>query len=341
MIKQKSAKIIILLLVLLLLLVVVYVGGIWKVTTENLRDNGEILTPILQVGAHVWPGYEPLFLARELGYYDDSRIRLVEYSSATQVIHAFRNKAIQVASLTLDEVLLLQENQLDPRVILIMDYSNGGDAILVKPEIKSLEGIRGQRICVESTALGAFFLTRAFQTVGLKPSDVIIVQCEIDEQYRKYLEGVVDAVVTFEPVRTRLIAQGAKQVFDSSQIPGEIIDVLVISKDMLERNPNQVKILLKGWFKALVHLETKPKDAALLISKRLKISPEDVLASYRGLKLPNLEDNLKMMSGLESGLLESTKNLSKFMLDAKLLRHEVDLNDFIHTVALEKLKEFP
>ncbi len=338
--KKKSAKILSVFLVVLLLSVVIYVGRTWKITNENLRDNGEILTPVLQVGANVWPGYEPLFLARELGYFDDRRVRLVEYFSATQVIHAFRNRAIQVAALTLDEVLLLQESRLDPRVILVMDISNGGDAILVKPEIESLEGIRGHRVCVESTALGGFFLTRALQTVGLKPSDVNIVPCEIDEQYRKYLEGKVDAVVTFEPVRTRLIAQGAKQVFDSSQIPGEIVDVLVVLQELLERHPDQVEQLLKGWFRALDHLKTKPKDAAPLISKRLKISPEEVLASYTGLKLPNLEDNLKMMSGLDSSLLESAKRLSKFMLDAKLLQHEVDLQYFIHPMAIEKLKEF-
>lgn len=339
--KQKLTKIISLTLGFLFLLVMIYVGRTWKITNDNLRDNGETSASMLQVGANVWPGNEPLFLARELGYYENSRIRLVEYSSATQVLHAFRNQAIQVASLTLDEVLLLQASRLDSRVILVMDISNGGDAVLVKPEIKSLQGIRGRRVGVEGTALGAFFLARALQTVGLKPSDVDIVPSEIDEQYRKYLEGKVDAVVTFEPVRTRLIAQGAKQVFDSSQIPGEIVDVLVISKDMLESHPDQVEKLLKGWFRALDHLKTNPQDAAFLISKRLKISPEEVLASYTGLKLPNLEDNLKMMSGLESGLLKSAKRLSRFMLDEKLLQHEVDLQDFIYPTAIEKLNEFP
>ena len=77
-------------------------------STLGVRKPAAYESPIL-LGTNVWPGYEPLYLARSLGYWDDSSVKLVEYSSASQVIRAFRNDAIHIAALTLDEVLLLKE----------------------------------------------------------------------------------------------------------------------------------------------------------------------------------------------------------------------------------------
>ena len=234
------------------------VAVIFFVNSESFNkwEFLEVEVPVspLKIGTIIWPGYEPLFLARSLGYYENTPIRLIEYRSATQIIRAYRNNAIQVASLTLDEVLLLLEDKLDPRVILVMDISNGGDVIIAKPEIKSLSEIKGHTVGVENNALGAFVLTRALDTVGLKHSDVSIVPSGIDEHETMFLRGDFDAVVTFEPVRTRLLTAGGHEVFDSSKIPGEIVDVLVVSGDTLERYPGKVKTILEGWFKALNYL---------------------------------------------------------------------------------------
>ena len=115
----------------------------------------------LSIGTNVWPGYEPLYLARDQGFLPSEKLNLVEYPSATQVIKGFRNGAIQFAALTLDEVLILAENGLNPKVILIMDISDGGDVVLANPRFSSMQQLKGKRIAVESSALGAYVLTRA------------------------------------------------------------------------------------------------------------------------------------------------------------------------------------
>ena len=294
--------------------------------------------PPLKVGTNIWPGYEPLYLARELGYYENGLIRLVEYSSATQVIRAYRNNAIQVAALTMDEVLLLLENGLDPRVILVMDISNGADAILAKPKIKSLKDLRDHKIGVESTALGAFFINQALSSAGLLPSDVTIISSEINEHERMFVAGEFDAVVTFEPVRSRLLVSDTHQIFSSSDIPGEIVDVLVIAKETLENSPEAVNALLKGWFKALDYFNARPQEAALLMARRLRVSPEEVLVSYKGMELPNLEENLKLMVGPQAPLKKTATKLANVMLRNKLLQKEVIPTDFIYPSALENIE---
>jgi len=273
----------------------------------------------LAVGTNVWPGYEPLYLARNLGYYNDS-IRLVEYSSATEVLRAIRNKLIDVATLTLDEVLLLRQSGVDVRIVLVTDISNGGDVIVARPGIESLADLKGRKVGVESTALGAYVLTRALQKVGLTPADVQVVPIEVASHYMAYTDNVMDAVVTFEPVRSQLLRDGAHLVFDSSQIPGEIVDVVVVREEVLAGKEEQIQGLISGWFKALTYLSVNPNDASKRMTGRLNLSPEEVLASYEGLILPDPEGNLDMFDESQAlSLIQTAKNLTTIMIEANLL----------------------
>jgi len=322
-------------LLLLLIVVINFFTIIFSKSGFSLGSSPP--SPPLKIGTNVWAGYEPLYLARELGFYDNSSIRLVEYTSATQVARAYRNNAIQVATLTLDETLLLLESGLNAHIILVMDFSNGGDAILAKPGINNLNDLRGKKVGVERQAIGAFFLRKSLQKANVPLSEIEIISAEINEQERLFLTGKLDAVVTFEPVRSRLIAKGAQQIFDSSKIPGEIVDVLIIEKDSLEQFPDEVNALLVGWFKALDYLKKYPEKAAPILARRLKISPQEVLDSYKGLILPDITDVLEFMAEPESPLKKTAEKISDVMFKNKFLQKKIVPEDFIISVALEKL----
>ena len=292
----------------------------------------------LKIGTNNWLGYQPLYLARNLKYFDDSPIRLIEYASATQVIRAFRNNAIDVACLTLDEALLLLDSGLDLQVFLVVDISNGGDVILAKPEIKSLSEIKGHNVGVENTALGAFFISRALETVGLKTSDINIIRSEIDEHESMLLNDDFDAVVTYEPIRTRLLAKGLHDVFDSSKIPGEIVDVLVASKKTIELYPEKIKTLLDAWFRVLNHIKTQPDSAATDMALRLNIGTKDILSAFKGVQWPDLEKNLELMDLPEERLLKTATKLARMMNEQKLLHKKIRIEDFFDLSAIKNIK---
>ena len=86
--------------------------------------------PPLRIGTNVWIGSEPLYLARELGYLDATAVRLVEYPSASEVLRAYRNQAIDGMSITLDELFVLAADGLQPKVILVQDVSHGADGVV-------------------------------------------------------------------------------------------------------------------------------------------------------------------------------------------------------------------
>ena len=73
--------------------------------------------PPLTVGTNTWIGYEPLYLARDLGYYEGANLRLVELASTTQTLDALRVGSLDLAGLTLDEALLLAQEGVPIAVI--------------------------------------------------------------------------------------------------------------------------------------------------------------------------------------------------------------------------------
>ena len=80
----------------------------------------------LRIGTNVWIGSEPLYLARELGRLDPAVVQLVEYPSASEVLRAYRNQAIDGMVISLDELFGLAVDGLQPRIILVVDVSARG-----------------------------------------------------------------------------------------------------------------------------------------------------------------------------------------------------------------------
>lgn len=307
------------------------------VTLAALAGAGcarEPQAPLL-VGTHVWPGFEPLYLAREAGYYHPGAVRLVEYTTGSDGIRAFRAGAIDAVALTLDEGLLLAETSPDIVIVLVMDASHGGDAILTQPRWSGLRELAGKRVGLETTALGAYVLTRALQTVGLTSKDVRIVPMETMEQERAFKNGRVDAVVTYEPFRTRLLALGARQVFDSRQMPGEIVDVLVVRRAAAAQHREQVGQVVQAWFKALDLLRTERRRALGVMARREQLSAEQFGRALDGLRFFDLGENRALLAGPDPGLLPTARRLGEVMQAHRLLERAPVLTQLLDGTFVE------
>lgn len=279
--------------------------------------------PPLRVGTNVWPGYEPLYLARSMGLYRDQDIHLVELHSATDVLHLFRNGELDAAALTLDEALTLLQDQYDLRVILVMDVSAGGDMLLARSGISALPQLRGKTIAVEHTGVGAILLDGALAAAGLTLNDINLQRLTVDQHRQAFLQGQVDAVVTFDPVATYLMQEGARKLFDSSRIPGRIVDVLVVRKEVIEPYQAVLEKLLHGYFQAVQFLKASPQEAVSRMQGRLVLSEKAILQSYQGMKLPSLQENRYYLTGAPSPLQTRARELADLMLKNELLDRPV------------------
>jgi NitT/TauT family transport system substrate-binding protein len=203
--------------------------------------------------------------------------------------------------------------------------------------MKSMQDLKGRSVAVESGALGAFVLSRALTLNGMQASDVNVVHLESNEQPKAFEAGKVDGAVTFDPYRGQFLKMGATTLFDSTQIPGEIVDLVAVRAPVVAKQPKAIQALLTGWFHATDYMTREPKDAAERMGKRQQISGEQFLAAQKGLHVPTRDENLKMIGGSAPQLAATGGKLMTLMVDGKLLRAPVKIEEVLAPGPLEEM----
>ncbi len=267
----------------------------------------------LRVGSNIWPGYEPLHLAGTLGHYDARTIALQDFLSASDVARAYTAGLLEVAALTGDEALSIANRLPGHTIILVCDVSNGADAILARPPATSMTDLRGLRVGYEQGATGSYLLARALDAAGMQPEEIVLVPLRLPEHFDAFASNRVDAVVTFEPQRSAILARGGRVVFDSARIPGEIVDVLITRQETIARRGAALQALVDGWFKGLAYLRTMPEEAAARLAGRSAMSASQFTASLRLLEVPDRQANMRLLDP-SAGILPSLDRLEALMI---------------------------
>lgn len=284
----------------------------------------------IAIATRIWPGYDLMYLARSEGWLAAEQVRLVEMSSGQESLKALAEGKVDGAAMTLDEVLQARASGLPLSVVMLFDISAGADMLVARPGIKSLAGLKGQRIGFEPGSVGEMMLVESLRAANLTKEDVTLVTLPITQQREAWAREQVDAVVTFEPVATQLLAQGALNLFDSRQIPNTIVDVLAMRSDRLDRShAGAIRHLLTAHFRALEHLKRNPQDAAYRMAPHLGLPPEHFLSAFKGLMLPDAAHNYRLLAGNSPELLLRARKLSAIMVKSGLLKQDDPFTNLI------------
>jgi NitT/TauT family transport system substrate-binding protein len=278
----------------------------------------------LRVGVNPWVGYDPLVLAQDRRLFDPGQVRVIELVSITETQHALRNGLLEAAALTLDETLRLVDEGMDLKIVAVLDISHGADAVLARPGIATPAQLKGQRIALEEGAVGALMLKHLLQAGGLQQSDVSLIQVEAARSVAILASGRADAVITFEPMKSLLLAAGYRVIFDSRQMPGQIVDVLAVTAAAWSGRRAQVLELLAGWEGGRRLLAEEPQVAAAQLAPGTSLTPEQYLATLQGLNFMTLADSALWLTGRPAPLEQHAASLAQTLQDMGLIRRPPD-----------------
>ena len=252
-------------------------------TLLALAACGEAVVPPLTVGMNPWVGYDPLVLARDRGLTDAKQLRVVELPSSSETLRHLRNGLLDAATLTLDETLRLADSGIDVRIVALLDASTGGDVVMAAPRIASVQMLKNEFVAVEDSTVGALLLHRMLQKAGMTRADVKVTSLEVAQHLAALESGQVAAAVSFEPLAGAMAAAGYRRLFDSREIPGEILDVLVVRAEVLQQRPQAVDALLGAWYAGLNVFQLDTPGAAATLALGTDLSPADYEAVLGGL----------------------------------------------------------
>lgn len=151
----------------------------------------------------------------------------------------------------MDALTIPAAGGVDSTALIVGDFSNGNDGVVLKGG-KTLKDIKGQQVNLVELSVSHYLLARGLETVGLKESDVKVVNTSDADMVAVYGTKDVTAVTTWNPLLSEILAQpNSTKVFDSSQIPGEIIDLMIVNTETLKKNPALGKALVGAWYEIM------------------------------------------------------------------------------------------
>ena len=299
---------------------------------------GEAPAPPLTVGMNPWVGYDPLVLARDRGLTDARQVRVVELASASETLRHLRNGLLDAATLTLDETLRLVESGVAVRIVAVLDESTGGDAVLAAPRITSPAQLKDEFIAVEDSAVGALLLQRMLTQAGMTRADVKVTNIEVARHLEALQSGQAAAAVNYEPLAGAIEAAGFRRIFDSRQLPGEVLDVLVVRADVLEQRPEAVDALLQGWYAGLDLFKSDLPGAAESLARGTDLTPAAYQAVLGGLAFQSREASARELLGDPPPLVEKASVVADALQSIGLLNVTPRWQELIDGAPMQRLK---
>jgi NitT/TauT family transport system substrate-binding protein len=177
----------------------------------------------------------------------------------------------------MDALTIPAAGGVDSTALIVGDYSNGNDGLLIKGEGKALADIKGMQVNLVELSVSHYFLARALETAGLSERDVTVVNTSDADIIAAYSTPSVQAAATWNPMLAEIKAQpGSTEVFDSSKIPGEILDMMVVNTQTLKDNPDFGKALVGAWFEILELMQSGTPEATEALTDMAKASGTDL-----------------------------------------------------------------
>lgn len=246
-------------------------------------------TQPLRIALNPWPGYEMLFLAKQKGFFKQVGldVELVRVSSLADTQRAYLNGRVDGLTSTLIEAIQIQAFSIKPlKVVLVTDFSLGGDVIIANKTIKSVADLKGKNVGAPVSSLGIYVLQRGLQSASLSLEDIKVINVEQTSGVKEMNNQRVSAFVTYPPVSVELLKNPNHHIiFDSAQIPKEIVDVISISDTYLNQYPATQTKLWQAWQKAYLYLEQNPDDAKAIMAEQLGLSNEEFSETLSSLQL--------------------------------------------------------
>jgi len=275
--------------------------------------------PPLRIGTVFWPSNELLFLAQDKGWLNPSEFRLVEFVDDGEVMRGFRNHAIEAAWLSMDEVLAVaQSGAVDPVILFLTDESRGADAVIAQPDLITAADLKDRRVAAQINSVNAYLLDRALKQTGLAASNVRLVNLPPSRQLAAFRRREVDAVVTYEPVRSQIIAAGGVEIFSSAATPFEVLRVLAIRRDYLESHEERADILCAAWNRAVSEASSSA-TARQWIANRLGTSDEGFERMMERIRIISLSESREWLAVPRPQLVATMARLQGELLSAGLL----------------------
>jgi len=256
-------------------------------TLLSASFSASAATP-LKIALTTWIGYSPFYVAEGKDFYKkhDLKVTLQTFSDPAMLPSAMTSKAVDGALMTYDQVIGAAAQGQTFKVVMPIDYSNGGDAVLADMSINKITDLKGKKVAYAPLSPSDFLISYALKVNGMTDKDISPVNMTPEAIPSAMASGAVPAGTTYEPNVSQILAMdGGKKfhvIYSSREAPGLIADVLVFDEAHINKNGKEITALIKAYLDGLAYMKAKPEEAAAIIGKAIGVSGKEVLEQLGG-----------------------------------------------------------
>lgn len=211
-----------------------------------------------------------------------------------------------------------------------MDFSNGADVILGRKPIRSIQELKGKRVGVEPASLDLLTINLALKQNHLNLSDITLVPMAQNGMEDNFDKSLVNALCTYPPTSIRILNKGnANILFNSSQIPGYIVDVLISDKKFINSRTEDLAKVIRCFDRAIQFTKEHPDEALPVIAEHEQVSVKDLRESYLGISVEGLKDQVQYF-GEQGQLLKATGVALDILMKTGVIQKNINVKDVIN-----------
>lgn len=209
------------------------------------------------------------------------KIDVVQINDYVESINQYTAGQFDGCTMTnMDALTIPAAGGVDSTALVVGDFSNGNDGIVLKGAGKKLADIKGQPVNLVELSVSHYLLARGLESAGLAERDISVVNTSDADLVAAYATPQVTATVTWNPLLAEVLkTPNSSLVFNSGQIPGEIIDLMVVNTAKLTAHPELGKALAGAWYEIMATMSSKDEAGKAAREHMAKASGTD-LAGY-------------------------------------------------------------
>jgi len=286
----------------------------------------------IYVGWMPWPYAAEAGIVKKWADKYGINIAVTQINDYVESINQYTAGKFDGVTLTnMDALTIPAAGGVDTTILVVGSFSNGNDGIVLKKG-KTLAAIKGQKINMVELSVSHYLLARALSAAKLKEKDIKVVNTSDADIVAAFKSADSTAVITWNPQLMEVKAEpGATLVFDSSKIPGEIIDTLGVNTETLKDNPNFGKALAGIWYETMAVMSDEGDKGKAAREAMAKLSGTDLAGYEAQLKTTRMfytpKDAVAFATGAD--LTKTMELVRTFCFDHKLLGEGVKTKDAV------------
>ncbi|MEL7151169.1 MAG: putative urea ABC transporter substrate-binding protein [Pseudomonadota bacterium] len=289
-----------------------------------------------RVAWSIYVGWMPWGYLEESGIMDkwaekyEIDVEIVQINDYVESINQYTAGAFDGVSATnMDTLSIPAGGGVDTTALIVGDFSNGNDAVIIKGD-GELADLAGKPVNLVELSVSHYLLARALDSVGLKESELdAVINTSDADMIAAFSTDDVEAVVTWNPlVSTILEDPNAKKLFDSSDIPGEIIDLMVVNTETLAANPNFGKAMAGAWYEVMGLMAAGDEEVLTAMAEASGTDLDGYKAQLASTEM--FYDPADAVAFTESAELPATMvSVAEFLFDKGILGEGAPSADFV------------